>query len=120
MWFFVSSRRRHTICALVTWSSDVCSSDLARLYHHNRKFHELIYRAAHNRYLSKACIALHDVIATDRRGSHLVDPERCQAVIRDRTRVVQEKSVSVRVDLGGRRIIDKQSNRQQLAKTETL
>src|SRR3546814_7631287 len=25
---FFSSRRRHTICALVTWSSDVCSSDL--------------------------------------------------------------------------------------------
>src|SRR3546814_15106614 len=57
--------------------------DQERLYHHNRKFHELIYRAAHNRYLSKACIALHDVIATDRRGSNLVDPERCQAVIRE-------------------------------------
>src|SRR3546814_2931362 len=28
MFFFVSSRRRHTICALVTGSSDVCSSDL--------------------------------------------------------------------------------------------
>src|SRR3546814_725083 len=26
--FFFSSRRRHTRCALVTWSSDVCSSDL--------------------------------------------------------------------------------------------
>src|SRR3546814_3733544 len=28
MFFFFSSRRRHTICALVTGSSDVCSSDL--------------------------------------------------------------------------------------------
>src|SRR3546814_10858036 len=27
--FFFSSRRRHTRCALVTWSSDVCSSDLS-------------------------------------------------------------------------------------------
>src|SRR3546814_20275031 len=27
--FFFSSRRRHTRCALVTGSSDVCSSDLA-------------------------------------------------------------------------------------------
>src|SRR3546814_2960605 len=26
--FFFSSRIRHTICALVDWSSDVCSSDL--------------------------------------------------------------------------------------------
>src|SRR3546814_9072029 len=26
--FFFSSRRLHTRCALVTWSSDVCSSDL--------------------------------------------------------------------------------------------
>src|SRR3546814_7036492 len=30
IWFFFSSRRRHTSCALVTWSSDVCSSDLKR------------------------------------------------------------------------------------------
>src|SRR3546814_12910550 len=29
MFFFFSSRRRHTRCALVTWSSDVCSSDLS-------------------------------------------------------------------------------------------
>src|SRR3546814_6623863 len=29
VFFFFSSRRRHTRCALVTWSSDVCSSDLA-------------------------------------------------------------------------------------------
>src|SRR3546814_9854285 len=28
MFFCFSSRRRHTRCALVTWSSDVCSSDL--------------------------------------------------------------------------------------------
>src|SRR3546814_10394968 len=28
MVFFFSSRRRHTRCALVDWSSDVCSSDL--------------------------------------------------------------------------------------------
>src|SRR3546814_3225160 len=31
MLFFFSSRRRHTRCALVTWSSDVCSSDLQLL-----------------------------------------------------------------------------------------
>src|SRR5471030_3467694 len=30
IFFFVSSRRRHTIC-LSDWSSDVCSSDLYRL-----------------------------------------------------------------------------------------
>src|SRR3546814_15268797 len=29
--FFFSSRRRHTRCALVNWSSDVCSSDLSRV-----------------------------------------------------------------------------------------
>src|SRR3546814_7741974 len=28
VWFFFSSRRRHTRCAISDWSSDVCSSDL--------------------------------------------------------------------------------------------
>src|SRR3546814_5900274 len=28
LYFFFSIRSRHTRCALVTWSSDVCSSDL--------------------------------------------------------------------------------------------
>src|SRR3546814_9234417 len=32
LFFFFSSRRRHTRCALVTWSSDVCSSDLLAIY----------------------------------------------------------------------------------------
>src|SRR3546814_4834359 len=33
--FVFSSRRRHTRCALVTWSSDVCSSDLVTNLEHN-------------------------------------------------------------------------------------
>src|SRR3546814_1835295 len=36
--FFFSSRRRHTRCALVTGVSDVCSSDLAASREHNRRW----------------------------------------------------------------------------------
>ena len=57
--------------------------DHGRMYQHNREFHDLIYRAAHNTYLAKACVSLHDVIAADSRGSNLGDPERRQDVIRE-------------------------------------
>src|ERR1035438_10576765 len=40
--FFFSSRRRHTRC-LSDWSSDVCSSDLYRLYGREDAFQSLIY-----------------------------------------------------------------------------
>src|SRR3546814_9481721 len=47
MWFifFCSSRRRHTRCALVTWSSDVCSSDLrCGIVAQDREAAEVIFR----------------------------------------------------------------------------
>src|SRR5947207_10410360 len=37
MLFFFSSRRRHTR-SLCDWSSDVCSSDLARIIEHTKAF----------------------------------------------------------------------------------
>lgn len=55
--------------------------DPDRMYQHNREFHDLIYRAAHNRYLAKACVTLHDVVAADRRGNNMFDAERRQDIL---------------------------------------
>src|SRR3989449_11690325 len=49
MFFFFSSRRRHTRCSR-DWSSDVCSSDLPGAVDH-RKFHPAIDRASIRRQL---------------------------------------------------------------------
>jgi DNA-binding GntR family transcriptional regulator len=57
--------------------------DVERMYLHNREFHEMIYRAAHNRYLAKASISMHDVVAADRRGPHLLDKTRRLEVIEE-------------------------------------
>src|SRR6266550_6372639 len=46
MFFFFSSRRRHTRCSR-DWSSDVCSSDLARLREARRLHHASRLRARH-------------------------------------------------------------------------
>src|SRR3546814_17860958 len=98
------------------WSSDVCSSDLVDLggtgvAHH---LHDLeAGRAAHDRIVDQ-----HDALARDQRAVGIVfqlDAKMADLVARldegaadiDRKSVVSGKSVEVRVDLGGRRIIKK-------------
>src|SRR3546814_18583355 len=86
------------------WSSDVCSSDLARRHvgapdragPDNRRRARLwrIQRPAHAPE------------AADRKQWR----RSGRRAIRDRKSVVSGKSVSVRVDLGGRRIIKKKTN----------
>src|SRR3546814_17631993 len=80
------------------WSSDVCSSDLAThsaFCEHGAKafqsahFADLLHRAFH--------FLMH--------FQEPVDLLHCRAGTLDRKSVVEGKSVSVRVDLGGRRII---------------
>src|SRR3546814_19197421 len=90
------------------WSSDVCSSDLPL--------------KVCNSHLANS------VIAQSVRGGHAEHPPiRCRLLSekepslqpeptghgRDRKSVVSGKSVSVRVDLGGRRIIKKKMNIQE-------
>src|SRR3546814_14712365 len=67
------------------WSSDVCSSDLAILHRH-------VQILAHQHHLARAV-------------PHVV--ECLERLCPDRKSVVSGKSVSVRVALGGRRIINK-------------
>lgn len=53
------------------------------MYAHNKLFHGLIRKAAHNRYLMKFITTLDDIVAADRRGSSLVDMSRREAVINE-------------------------------------
>src|SRR3546814_20804555 len=91
------------------WSSDVCSSDL----HDEGQLEEIEEEGQHEDQ---------DVdddqeagFATRYTGQQVFDPEIAvdraedQAKTGDRKSVVQGKSVSVRVDLGGRRIIKKKN-----------
>src|SRR3546814_14340057 len=82
------------------WSSDVCSSDLFA-----------------DRILVGRRLRGGERRLEQREGRmHGVEPgERHRHVVRgDRTSAVSGKSVSVRVDLGGRRIIKKKKNQKQL------
>src|SRR3546814_10936636 len=93
------------------WSSDVCSSDLAHAAGHR----------AHASVLPGRRAA--PVLAARRRGrtaAHLRGGPlrgRVAAPPGDRKSVVEGKSVSVRVDLGGRRIIKKKNHISQQTKS---
>src|SRR3546814_17859005 len=132
--FFFSSRRRHTRGALVTGSSDVCSSDLGHGRFRVSAFVQRDSVAAVLRLVPAAIptfdeLGLPEVVRSwsgFRRGLVLVcgqhasgtsttlaalvdEINRTRAchiptIERDRKRVGSGKSVSVRVDLGGRLI----------------
>src|SRR3546814_10930142 len=105
------------------WSSDVCSSDLgARAYAFGYRFdlrHPLADEVAFcqwgrvagvSRYAAATGMAQHhDVL--DLQRVHAKLDGGAGAVKRDRKSVVKGKSVSVRVDLGGRRIIKKKKKK---------
>src|SRR3546814_6720541 len=82
--FFFSSRRRHTRCALVT-GVQTCALPI---------------------------FAAQDAIL-DQLETHESTVSSARARSRDRKSVVSGKSVSVRVDVGGRRIIKKKKIRQK-------
>src|SRR3546814_10970530 len=81
------------------WSSDVCSSDLRNA----RRVLADQSRSAASRRASSIGVA----VPTKARTSPTRSAESAEK--RDRKSVVEGKSVSVRVDLGGRRIIKKQN-----------
>src|SRR3546814_18587040 len=91
------------------WRSDVCSSDLQGL--------RCLRLGDQDRRPADGDPGAHHQGLDDRRPrgqerhapDEETDPGRPEAVP-DRKRVVQGKSVSVRVDLGGRRIIKKKNN----------
>src|SRR3546814_17781303 len=99
LFFFFSSRRRHTRCALVT-VVQTCALPISR--HTGQPVHGA--RAATGAWPRRRLFGVparrRCVTADDAAGDHVGGPG-------DRKSVVSGKSVSVRVDLGGRRIINK-------------
>src|SRR3546814_11598413 len=103
------------------WSSDVCSSDLlATLENRVGLEHPLIANSKHNiAELEQRMGRLEQAIGHYREAASLKEkvlgathPSLALTLghLRDRKRVVSGKSVSVRVELGGRRIIKKKTN----------
>src|SRR3546814_20166337 len=87
------------------WSSDVCSSDLFRRFHQRPDINEPGAGLTEGlRRLSRAEPIYGQSVLTNAHG------ERHEiAVAGDRKSVVSGKRVSVRVDLGGRRILKKKT-----------
>src|SRR3546814_16225672 len=87
------------------WSSDVCSSDLGHI--DDRR-----HRRAREEIAQRLQLAHQPGERADRTALH-VEPDRHQPLEHrsDRKSVVSGKSVSVRVDLGGLRIIKKKTHK---------
>src|SRR5262245_64375308 len=102
--FFFSSRRRHTRC-LSDWSSDVCSSDL--------ECNPAERSQPRKRILSTWWTTGSPARRRERARRHGLR-ERDDAV-RDGHRRSEERRVGKGVDLGGRRIIEKQKREQVIA-----
>src|SRR3546814_12391412 len=91
------------------WSSDVCSSDLLGLgaFYCRRRFNS-----------QKRSLLASNMI----QWQHCFCAPISQSLASDRKSVVEGKSVSVRVDLGGRRIIkkkNKHTRKEEVEETET-
>src|SRR3546814_15326594 len=92
------------------WSSDVCSSDLRRVQpaQHAADLRQFVHQLG---LVLEAARRVHDQ-NVDAGGGRLLDgvdhdASRVAALLADRKSVVWGKSVSVRLDLGGRVIIKK-------------
>src|SRR3546814_21085898 len=105
VFFFFCKQKTAYDMRISDWSSDVCSSDLslAVVLHPNTSTVEV----------RLADLALEDGVGV------ALDERRCRGLAGflgregDRKSVVEGKSVSVRVDLGGRRIINKKKERSR-------
>src|SRR3546814_15014260 len=98
------------------WSSDVCSSDLATIYYDRTQFPAQLvkdYPGLNSPILQHGRCSL--IVSTP--GSNTGTYYFCTYALTandlyvDRKSVVQGKSVSVRVDLGGRSIVKKKRQR---------
>src|SRR3546814_6541401 len=116
LFFFFFKQKTAYDMRISDWSSDVCSSDLYRMSYAIIGFGKI------GQALAKAFArsGIEVSIATTRApesfaadaaaiGATII-PTTLEEAIKDRKSVVQGKSVSVRVDLGGRRIIKKKSH----------
>src|SRR3546814_18488845 len=106
------------------WRSDVCASDLAQAVFDNERARPDRRAPKVKRILGAGWLFSDDVERRQRiqlvrqanrhrhrsRGHLIALPDRLVVIAEDRKSVVKGKSVSVRVDLGGRRIIKKKTH----------
>src|SRR3546814_20233210 len=105
---FVSSRRRHTVCALVT-GVQTCALPICRAGENGNPAEERPLLLRRSEHLDGALRAHLGEVLRDA-GVSLDDHDEDHRG--DRKRVVWGQSVSVRVDLGGRRILKKKKEKQ--------
>src|SRR3546814_5177428 len=109
MSFFFSSRRRHTRCALVTGVQTCALPSSARSKRHAMTIDLADYEAGakHEGKYGDDLLALQERLERVQ-AAHITHRQRSVIMIEgweDRKSVVEGRSVSVRVELGGRRII---------------
>src|SRR3546814_10584020 len=111
--FFLSSRRRHTRCALVT-GVQTCALPIFRTVEDtNQAFDAITYQKGEAVITMLESYAGEDVWRTGLRRymeKHKYANTRTDDLWKDRKSVVSGKSVSVRVDLGGRRNIKQKTH----------
>src|SRR3546814_15300735 len=111
VFFFFFKQKTAYEMRISDWSSDVCSSDL----HDRQRVVDLGERAevvVERRHASPHVRG----DASHRQRLVTVPVHQCERGFEDRKSVVSGKSVSVRVDLGGRRIIKKKkTNKKKIA-----
>src|SRR3546814_15544066 len=109
MYFFFFKQKTEYDLRISDWSSDVCSSDLSQLC--VRYLAPADVDEGHGDLLAglhERPIRIPSRYSYDDRGSELYEARIRQP--EDQKCVVEGKSVSGRVDLGGRRIIKKKTN----------
>src|SRR3546814_14832516 len=96
------------------WSSDVCSSDLMSLDHDSGTLDGTVLQGPfRGRRLSE--LSQGELVSL--LGECRVEDDQSAVILEARKSVVSGKSVSVRVDLGGRRILKKKTIHSNLCKS---
>lgn len=104
----------------LTESEPALIEDRDAMYQHNKQFHLQIRRASHNRYLTKFIGTLDDIVAADRRGSSLVEPERRKSVIAEHralAEAIAERNVAKAQELATSHIRNAYQARLRVGKT---
>src|SRR3546814_12155804 len=117
MFFVFSSRRRHTICALVTGvqtcALPICTSTRSSAGKACPASTGTTENSPLKTWSSSTFSIISGIRARFLYGTSRDSAAWATAASRDRKSVVQGKSVSVRVDSGGRRIINKKNKDKQ-------
>src|SRR3546814_18134731 len=100
--FFFSSRRRHTMCALVT-GVQTCALPIYAGIEVVLLDRDISTAEKGKAYSSKVLGKLLEKGVTNQ--------DKADALLADRKSVVEGRSVSVRVDMGGRRIVQKKKHK---------